>query len=178
MKSASFDHATAQYSTDGGTPENTNWYHHVGPPGSTRMVNWNQQMYISPPQLWKHLVPFVISSDSSVFYEGWSLDMFEISYQESYTVPTPACVAIPGGVVAGYVYDDNTLEPLTGAGVVSDTGAAGTTFAIPEETEGFYWIFQPATVTALAAAPVPAAISGGGSTSALTTSGGSVAVAP
>ena len=63
--------------------------------------------------------------------------------------------------------------------MISDTGAGGTTFAIPEDPiEGFYWIFQPATVTTLAAAPVPAAISGGGSTSALTTSGGSVAVAP
>ena len=121
---------------------------------------------------------FHFHSDSSVnSYYGWYIDDVAVSVAEPVVIAAP-CVVVRGGVVAGYVYDDNTLDPLTGAGVISDTGAAGTTFAIPEETEGFYWIFQPATVTALAAAPVPAAISGGGSTSALTTSGGSVAVAP
>ncbi|HNZ01878.1 MAG TPA: S8 family serine peptidase, partial [Anaerolineaceae bacterium] len=173
IESTSFDWGAVEVTRDGGTTW-TDVSGKIGDvsPWSPKSIQLDPTYAVSNFQF-----RFYFRSDSSVNYAGWYIDDVAVSVAEEVVVAAP-CVVVPGGVVAGYVYDDNTLEPLTGAGVVSDTGAAGTTFAIPEETEGFYWIFQPATVTALAAAPVPAAISGGGSTSALTTSGGSVAVAP
>ena len=122
---------------------------------------------------------FHFHSDSSVnSYAGWYIDDVAVTVAEPVEIAAP-CIVVPGGVVAGYVYDNNTDEVLVGAGVASPTVETAT-FELEGDPDnaGLYWVFQPATVTALAAAPVPAAISGGGSTSALTTSGGSVAVAP
>ncbi len=91
---------------------------------------------------------FHFHSDGSVnSYDGWYIDDVAVTVAEPVEIAAP-CVVIPGGVVAGYVYDENTNDLLTGANVISDTGEAGVTFSIPEDPiEGFYWIFQPLKVS-------------------------------
>jgi subtilisin family serine protease len=85
---------------------------------------------------------FHFLSDSSVTYTGWYIDDVAVTVGEEVSLAAP-CVAQPGGVVAGYVYDGNTSAPLTGATVASDTGVVTETFANPDDPiEGFYWLFQ------------------------------------
>jgi hypothetical protein len=54
------------------------------------------------------------------------------------------CSLVPGGVVAGYVRDENTGDPLIGADVVSPSLAVKS-FALEEDplNAGLYWAFQP-----------------------------------
>jgi hypothetical protein len=56
------------------------------------------------------------------------------------------CSLVPGGVVAGYVFDANTGDPLIGADVVSPDIAVQS-FALGDDplNAGLYWAFQPAT---------------------------------
>ena len=57
------------------------------------------------------------------------------------------CSLVPGGVVAGYVLDENTGEPLIGADVVSPDLAVHS-FALADDPHnaGLYWAFQPAAI--------------------------------
>jgi hypothetical protein len=65
-------------------------------------------------------------------------------------VGEPICDPIPGGLVAGNVYDLNNGEPLNGATVTSDDNPAdtATTVATPNDPaldDGFYWMFSSLT---------------------------------
>lgn len=86
---------------------------------------------------------FFMRSDTSLQYAGWYIDDIAVTVAESVELAVP-CIVVPGGVVAGYVSDGNTTDPLTGATVASETGVIATTFAIPADPiNGFYWLFQP-----------------------------------
>ncbi|MFU8852034.1 carboxypeptidase regulatory-like domain-containing protein [Micromonospora sp. SL1-18] len=68
-------------------------------------------------------------------------------------VGSRSCDAIPGGLVTGFVRDDNTGGPVIGATVTSGTDSAA--IAISQATaddaqlaDGFYWLFVPATGSA------------------------------
>ncbi len=87
---------------------------------------------------------FHFHSDSSVnSYAGWYIDDVAVTVAEPVEVAAP-CVVIPGGVVAGYVYNDNDLSPIVAADVYSDV-VETQTFFIPDDpvSEGLYWVFQP-----------------------------------
>ena len=87
---------------------------------------------------------FHFHSDSSVnSYYGWYIDDVAVTVAEPVEVAAP-CVVIPGGVVAGYVYDNNDDTPIVGADVYSDV-VETQTFFIPEDpvSEGLYWVFHP-----------------------------------
>jgi len=88
---------------------------------------------------------FFMRSDGSLNYPGWYIDDVAVSVNEPIVI-SPDCVTIPGGVVAGFVYDDNSLEPLIGADVVSPD-VATQTFELPGDpaNAGLYWVFQPTT---------------------------------
>jgi len=87
---------------------------------------------------------FHFHSDSSVnSYYGWYIDDVAVTVAEPVEVAAP-CVVIPGGVVAGYVYDDNENSPIVAADVYSDV-VETQTFFIPEDpaSEGLFWVFHP-----------------------------------
>ncbi len=87
---------------------------------------------------------FFMKSDSSGQYPGWYIDDVVVSVSEPYTIAVP-CGALPGGVVAGYVYDGMVEDTkLYGATVESEQTSA-LTEANPESpvADGIYWLFQP-----------------------------------
>ena len=88
---------------------------------------------------------FYFKSDGSGQYAGWFIDDVAVTVAEPVVI-APDCVAVPGGVVAGFVYDDNSLDPIIGADVVS-ADVATQTFQLPDDPEnaGLYWAFQPTT---------------------------------
>jgi len=60
---------------------------------------------------------------------------------------TATCTPVSGGVVAGFVYDQNTSEPIIGADVVSPDVATQTFELIDDPVNaGLFWVFQPTTV--------------------------------
>ncbi|PKN85824.1 MAG: hypothetical protein CVU46_09710, partial [Chloroflexi bacterium HGW-Chloroflexi-8] len=61
-------------------------------------------------------------------------------------ITTGNCNPIPGGVVAGFVYNANITTPLVGADVTSPT-ASTQTFELSADpnNSGLYWVFQPTT---------------------------------
>ncbi|NLW72160.1 MAG: S8 family serine peptidase [Chloroflexi bacterium] len=82
---------------------------------------------------------------SSVIVEFKYVGSWAYYWQVDDVLLTPMdCSLTPGGVVAGYVYDDNDDSPLVGADVVSDN-VSTQTFFIPEDpaSKGLYWVFQP-----------------------------------
>jgi hypothetical protein len=136
-----WDDAWAEISADG-----TTWTTMWANPGSTITEQWNEKSYDISSFVGDDSVylRFRLTSDTSVQFEGYSIDHIKISYQEGFEIPTPVCTLIPGGVVAGYVYDDNDNSPLVGADVYSDV-VETQTFFIPEDpnSEGLFWVFHP-----------------------------------
>jgi len=57
------------------------------------------------------------------------------------------CELEQGGVLAGFVTEEVTSDPLTGAEIFSSSasGISGTTPDDPGLLDGFYWLFQPTT---------------------------------
>ena len=141
VESNTWDNAKAEISADG-----TTWTTMWANPGSTITEQWNQKAYdissfVGDDSVY---IRFRLTSDTSVQYEGYSIDHIKISYQEPIVVPSPECTVIPGGVVAGYVYDDNDGSPIVAADVFSDV-VETQTFFIPEDpaSEGLFWVFHP-----------------------------------
>jgi len=69
------------------------------------------------------------------------------------------CEKEPGGVLAGYVSDEDTGIALNGASVFSSS-ASGTSGATPNDpgvSDGFYWLFQP-----MGSSPLTLSFTGGG----------------
>jgi hypothetical protein len=141
VESNSWDDAWAEISADG-----TTWTTMWANPGSTITEQWNQKSYDISSFVGDDSVylRFRLTSDTSVNYEGYSVDHIKISYQEPIVIPSPECTLIPGGVVAGYVYDANDNSPIVAADVYSDV-VATQTFFIPEDpaSEGLFWVFHP-----------------------------------
>ncbi|HOM67056.1 MAG TPA: S8 family serine peptidase [Brevefilum fermentans] len=67
----------------------------------------------------------------------WQIDNVQIGSHE--------CALVPGGLLAGFITDSRTGEPLVGA-VVSNSQARGVSSTTPVDPglpDGFYWMFQP-----------------------------------
>ncbi len=168
IESSTWDHTYAEISADG-TSWAVLWQHSIG----TITSPWSQMSadisaYAGDPSIF---LRFRLTSDSSVTFEGYTIDEIEIQIDPADI--TDACTTIAGGVVAGYVYDGNTLDSLNGATVTSDTGFAANTFTNPDDPiDGFYWLFQPVgseSLTGQGNSWTPAAVSGGESNAAITT---------
>jgi len=141
IESTSFDWGAVEVTRDGGTTW-TDVSGKIGDvsPWSPKSIQLDPTYAVSNFQF-----RFYFRSDSSVNYAGWYIDDVAVSVAEEVVVAAP-CVVVPGGVVAGYVFDDNTEEVLVGAGVVSPT-AETMTFELEGDPDnaGIYWVFQPTT---------------------------------
>lgn len=137
-ESNTWDWGAVEVSKDGGATWTTAWEKFGN------VTTWTQKSLTLDPSyaVSNFQFRFFLRTDSSGQYPGWYIDDVSVTVTEPVEIAAP-CLAVPGGVVAGYVYDDNTDLPLTGASVASDTGLETTTFAIPEHPiEGFFWMFQ------------------------------------
>ena len=140
-ESNSWDYGSVEASMDGGATWNVIWQKF-----GTSVDPWTpKSLQLDPAYAVSNFqFRFHFHSDGSVNnYAGWYIDDVAVTVAEPVVVAAP-CVVIPGGVVAGYVYDDLTELPLVGADVFSDT-VETQTFFIPEDpvSEGLYWVFQP-----------------------------------
>lgn len=141
-ESNTWDWGAVQATNDGGLTWNT-VYEKFGdvPAWTYKTVALDPSYAISNFQF-----RFSMVSDELFQYAGWYLDDITVTVAEPVELTVP-CVAVPGGVVAGYVTDGNTLAALDGVTVTSDTGVVATTFSIPADPiEGFYWLFQPTAI--------------------------------
>lgn len=139
-----YDRAFVEYSTDGVT-WNPLWMHM----GVTMMQGWTLMQGDVTEAAGENLyLRWRLVSDGSINYEGFSVDDVRVYYQPPYPIEPVACSLEPGGVLAGYVFDDNLSSKLIGAKVASYESAA-TTFEIAGDPEhaGLYWLFQPLTPT-------------------------------
>jgi len=141
IESTSFDWGVLEVTKDGGTT----WTDVSGKIGD--QLSWAPKSYQLDPTyaVSNFQFRFYFRSDSSVAYPGWYIDDVVVTMAEPVVVAAP-CVIVPGGVVAGYVYDDNDNSPIVGADVYSDE-VETQTFFIPDdpESEGLFWVFQPTT---------------------------------
>ena len=139
IESTSFDWGVLEVSKDGGTT----WTDVSGKIGD--QLSWAPKSYQLDPTyaVSNFQFRFYFRSDSSVAYPGWYIDDVVVTMAEPVVVAAP-CVIVPGGVVAGYVFDDNDDSPLVGADVYSDL-VETQTFFIPDdpESEGLFWVFHP-----------------------------------
>lgn len=142
IESASWDHGYAAISINGGAFVDM-WSH----TGGTITQPWTDLAYDITSAVGGNIqLRWTLTSDSSVNYAGLYVDKVEIGYGEDLIIEPPeaTCSVIPGGVVAGYVYDDNDNSLIVGADVYSDV-VATQTFFIPEDpaSEGLFWVFHP-----------------------------------
>jgi len=142
IESTSYDWGAVEVTKDGGTT----WTDVSGKIGD--VSSWSPKSIQLDPSysVSNFQFRFYFRSDSSVNYAGWYIDDVAVTVAEPVEIAAP-CVVIPGGVVAGYVYDDQTDLPLVGADVYSDV-VETQTFFIPEDpvSEGLFWVFQPTSV--------------------------------
>jgi N-acetylneuraminic acid mutarotase len=69
----------------------------------------------------------------------WQLDNVFVGSQ--------SCDPVTGGLVSGYVRDDNNGAPVVGATVTTATAQVATSQATPDDVQladGYYWLFAPA----------------------------------
>ena len=140
-ESNSYDWGSVEATKDGGGTWDIIWQKFGDIPGWTpKSLQLDPSYAVSNFQFRFHF-----HSDSSVNYPGWYIDDVAVSVAEPFVLTVP-CTIIPGGVVAGFVYDDNDGSPLVGADVYS-AEVATQTISIPEDpdNEGLYWVFQPFT---------------------------------
>ncbi|HOE35758.1 MAG: S8 family serine peptidase [Anaerolineaceae bacterium] len=141
-ESNTYDWGAVEATKDGGLTWDTLWqkFGTYVNPWTSKSIQLDPSYAVSNFQFRFHFL-----SDSSVNYPGWYIDDVAVTVNEPVVV-APPCTLIPGGVVAGYVYDANDNSPLVGADVYSAEAATQTIY-IPEDpaSEGFYWVFQPFT---------------------------------
>ncbi|HOZ38723.1 MAG TPA: S8 family serine peptidase [Anaerolineaceae bacterium] len=140
-ESNTWDWGSVEASMDGGATWNVIWQKF-----GTSVDPWTpKSLQLDPAYAVSNFrFRFHFHSDSSVnSYYGWYIDDVAVTVAEPVEVAAP-CVVIPGGVVAGYVYDDNDDSPIVGADVYSDV-VETQTFFIPEDpaSEGLFWVFHP-----------------------------------
>lgn len=135
-----YDRAFVEFSTDGisWTPL---WMHM----GVTIMQGWTlMEGDVSIAAGGNLYLRWRLVSDGSITYEGFSVDDIRVFYQPPYSIEPVECSLVPGGVLAGYVFDDNLGSKLIGAEVAS-VNASGTTFEVSGDPvhSGIFWLFQP-----------------------------------
>jgi hypothetical protein len=102
---------------------------------------WYEPAYNLSPYLGQNvLIRFRFDSVDSIGngYFGWMVDDVRI---------TTGCEPVPGGLVVGNVYDDNTGDPLFVAEIRDENGEltpAMPTPSDPNVDDGFYSLFSPA----------------------------------
>ena len=77
--------------------------------------------------------------------------------------PLAGCISVPGSLVAGFVSDANTSDPLNGATVADDVGGVAETVPTPDDPgigDGFYEMFTPEPPAAPLATTFTASASG------------------
>ncbi len=133
MESATYDHAYAEVSINGG-PWQVMWQHS----GSTTQTGWAEKKYtISAAAGGTAQFRFRITTDSSVTYNGYYIDRVSIG----------GCNDPTGGIVVGNVFDANTQTGLVGALVEGDAGQQVLTLptsADPALPDGFYTLYSEA----------------------------------
>ena len=150
-ESNSYDWGAVEVSKDGGTTWAT-VYEKFGD-----IMPWSfKEIVLDPSYAVENFqMRFYLRTDVSGQYPGWYIDDITLSYSAPYTVGVE-CNTIPGGVVAGYVYDamvEDTL--LYGAKVESELAAALTQEDSGHPaSDGLYWLFQPFLEYDVDAAPV------------------------
>ncbi len=136
IESAEYDHAYAEVSTNGG-PWQTMWEH----TGGTTQIDWTGMSYdLSAAAGGNVQFRFRLTSDSSVAYAGYYIDLATISRGADCHAPAD------GGLVVGNVYDVETGDPLVGARVENEAGELMLTQATPADAavdDGFYTLFAP-----------------------------------
>jgi subtilisin family serine protease len=142
-ESNSFDWGSVEATKDGGETWDVIWQKF-----GTSVDPWTpKSLQLDPSYAVSNFqFRFHFHSDSSVnSYAGWYIDDVAVTVAEPVTLAAP-CVVIPGGVVAGYVMNDNDGSPIVGADVYSDV-VETQTFFIPEDpaSEGLFWVFHPTT---------------------------------
>ncbi|HPR35155.1 MAG TPA: S8 family serine peptidase [Anaerolineaceae bacterium] len=140
-ESNTWDYGSVEASKDGGATWDIIWqkFGVLVDPWTAKSLQLDPSYAVSNFQFRFHF-----HSDSSVnSYSGWYIDDVAVSVAEYVEIAAP-CVVVPGGVVAGYVYDDNDNSLIVGADVYSDV-VATQTFFIPEDpaSEGLFWVFHP-----------------------------------
>ncbi len=138
-ESNSFDWGSIQVTKDGGATWQT-VFEKFGD-----ALTWSPKSIILDPSysVADFQFRFAFHSDSSVQYPGWYIDDVKVSVSEPYDIAVP-CGTIPGGIVAGYVFDANfPTEKLIGANVATETTSA-LTIENAEDPDhgGLYYMFQ------------------------------------
>ncbi len=140
-ESNTWDYGSVEASKDGGATWDIIWqkFGVLVDPWTAKSLQLDPSYAVSNFQFRFHF-----HSDSSVnSYSGWYIDDVAVSVAEYVEIAAP-CVVVPGGVVAGYVYDDNDGSPIVGADVYSDVVATQTFFIIEDPaSEGLFWVFHP-----------------------------------
>ena len=133
-----FDNRFIEVSTDGGTT----WLQ-LGE-GDTENTWYEKTFSLSQFAGISALIRFRFDSGDGVgnAFFGWMVDSVNVS--------NAGCVAIPGGLLVGNVYDINTGFGLNGATVTSDGNPSdtATSFATPDDPnvdDGFYILFSSLT---------------------------------
>jgi len=144
--------ASAEISGDGGATWNT-------------LVSWNTDQ--RGPATFSQDVTGLVGGSTQVqlrFYHlapGWDW-WFEIDDVTIFD-PTATCDLVPGSLVAGFVSDANTADPLNGATVADDVGGMADTMPTPDDPnigDGFYEMFTPEAPAAPLATTFTASASG------------------
>jgi hypothetical protein len=109
------------------------------------ILTWSPKSIVLDPSyaVFDFQFRFFMRSDFLVRYPGWYIDDVAVSVSEPYDIAVP-CGTIPGGIVAGYVFDANfPTEKLIGATVATATTSA-LTIANAEDPDhaGLYYMFQ------------------------------------
>ena len=120
-----------RYSVDGGTT----WSNLITLPDTTEQHAYNIDVSTQLAGKAQAMIEFHFVADWGYY---WQVDDVVISHDAS------ACEAIPGGVLAGYVYDANVEDlKLFGADVFTELNATKTTEHDFEAASGLYWFFEP-----------------------------------
>jgi N-acetylneuraminic acid mutarotase len=138
-----YDWGAIQFSNDGGATWITLW-------DLTGVWDnqWNQySWYLDPSYAVSNFrIRFKMASDATVNYPGFYVDDLRIEMPPA-GLPTPDCLALPGGMAVGHVFDANTFNPLNAALVENGSGGQAATVATPDDPalpDGFYHLFAPA----------------------------------
>ncbi|HHV06033.1 MAG TPA: S8 family serine peptidase [Anaerolineaceae bacterium] len=120
-----------RYSVDGGTT----WSNLITLPDTTEQHDYSIDVSAQLAGAAQAMIEFHFVADWGYY---WQVDDVVISHDAS------ECEAIPGGVVAGYVYDANIgdlkLFDATVSTELNETKTAEHTF---EAASGLYWFFEP-----------------------------------
>jgi len=134
MESQAWDQAYAEVSINSGSWQ-VMWQHEAS---NYVQDSWAKKTYdISSAAGGTVQFRFRITTDSSMVYSGYYIDLVQIG-----TCGTPT-----GGIVVGNVFDANTAVGLTGALVEGDAGQTAITQATPSDPavyDGFYTLYSEA----------------------------------